>query len=144
METAKAAVELPSPFAGTVVALHAADGDVVDVGTPIITIRTGAAAPDPVQPASDPVLDGAEQDPPARAQDRDVDAPPATTTEPEPPDAAPDQGGRPQGDEEPRRTAVLVGYGVRVRSATRRPRRVAARPVVGAPPGPGPGETVAP
>ena len=38
IETAKAAVELPSPFAGVVSALHAAVGDTVDVGRAIITI----------------------------------------------------------------------------------------------------------
>ena len=43
IETAKAAVELPSPYAGVVTALHVAAGDTVDVGRPIITIDT---APD--------------------------------------------------------------------------------------------------
>ena len=38
VETAKAAVELPSPFAGVVAALHAAEGETVEVGRPIITI----------------------------------------------------------------------------------------------------------
>ncbi|WP_238422008.1 dihydrolipoamide acetyltransferase family protein [Gordonia sp. 'Campus'] len=41
VETAKASVELPSPYAGTVVALHAAEGDTIDVGRPIIDIDTG-------------------------------------------------------------------------------------------------------
>jgi 2-oxoisovalerate dehydrogenase E2 component (dihydrolipoyl transacylase) len=41
IETAKATVELPSPYEGTVVALLAAPGDVVDVGADIITIETG-------------------------------------------------------------------------------------------------------
>ena len=40
IETAKAAVELPSPFAGRVHALIVAVGDTVDVGSPIITIDT--------------------------------------------------------------------------------------------------------
>ena len=40
VETAKAAVELPSPFAGVVAALHCAEGDTVDVGKAIITIDT--------------------------------------------------------------------------------------------------------
>jgi 2-oxoisovalerate dehydrogenase E2 component (dihydrolipoyl transacylase) len=44
VETAKAAVELPSPYAGVVTELHAAEGDTVDVGAPIITIDVGAAA----------------------------------------------------------------------------------------------------
>ncbi|HZE49954.1 MAG TPA: biotin/lipoyl-containing protein, partial [Jatrophihabitantaceae bacterium] len=38
VETAKAAVELPSPYAGVVTELHAAEGETVDVGRPIITI----------------------------------------------------------------------------------------------------------
>ena len=38
VETAKAAVELPSPYAGVVSALHAAEGETVEVGRPIITI----------------------------------------------------------------------------------------------------------
>ncbi|HEY0126696.1 MAG TPA: dihydrolipoamide acetyltransferase family protein [Blastococcus sp.] len=41
VETAKAAVELPSPFAGTVTELLFEAGTMVDVGTPIITIDTG-------------------------------------------------------------------------------------------------------
>jgi 2-oxoisovalerate dehydrogenase E2 component (dihydrolipoyl transacylase) len=46
VETAKAAVELPSPFAGTVTALLHEAGATVDVGTPIITIDVGGEAPD--------------------------------------------------------------------------------------------------
>jgi 2-oxoisovalerate dehydrogenase E2 component (dihydrolipoyl transacylase) len=50
VETAKAAVELPSPFAGTVTALLHEAGDTVDVGTPIITIDVGGdAAPAPTE-----------------------------------------------------------------------------------------------
>jgi 2-oxoisovalerate dehydrogenase E2 component (dihydrolipoyl transacylase) len=41
VETAKAAVELPSPFAGTVTELLFEAGTMVDVGTPIITIDVG-------------------------------------------------------------------------------------------------------
>ncbi|HEX3707020.1 MAG TPA: dihydrolipoamide acetyltransferase family protein [Mycobacteriales bacterium] len=37
VETAKAAVEIPSPYAGLVTALHHAEGDTVDVGRPIIS-----------------------------------------------------------------------------------------------------------
>jgi 2-oxoisovalerate dehydrogenase E2 component (dihydrolipoyl transacylase) len=50
VETAKAAVELPSPYAGVVTELHAAEGDTVDVGAPIITIDVGANAPATVEP----------------------------------------------------------------------------------------------
>src|SRR5215207_10600647 len=38
IETAKAAVELPSPWAGVVSQLHAKPGETVNVGTPILTI----------------------------------------------------------------------------------------------------------
>lgn len=39
IETAKAAVELPCPFAGTVQQIHAEPGELVDVGAPIITVE---------------------------------------------------------------------------------------------------------
>src|SRR6478735_7300325 len=45
IETAKSLVELPSPFAGTVGELLAAEGDTVNVGSPIITIASSVAAP---------------------------------------------------------------------------------------------------
>src|SRR3954462_7043177 len=44
VETAKAAVELPSPYAGTVTELLFEAGTMVDVGTPIITIDIGGEA----------------------------------------------------------------------------------------------------
>ena len=55
VETAKAIVELPSPFAGTVTALHAQAGDVVEVGAVLIAFEVvgadaaakGSAAPEP-------------------------------------------------------------------------------------------------
>lgn len=51
IETAKSVVELPSPFAGTVEALLVAEGETVDVGTPIIRISGGdGAAPAPAAP----------------------------------------------------------------------------------------------
>ena len=43
VETAKAIVELPSPFAGVVRALHAGAGDVVPVGEPLIDIAVAGA-----------------------------------------------------------------------------------------------------
>jgi 2-oxoisovalerate dehydrogenase E2 component (dihydrolipoyl transacylase) len=39
VETAKASVELPCPYAGTVQTLHAGPGDVVPVGLPLITVE---------------------------------------------------------------------------------------------------------
>ena len=51
VETAKAAVELPSPFAGTVTELLYEVGTTVDVGAPIITIDVGGDAA-PAAPAA--------------------------------------------------------------------------------------------
>ncbi|WP_113716306.1 dihydrolipoamide acetyltransferase family protein [Arthrobacter dokdonensis] len=51
IETAKSIVELPSPYAGPVAELMVAEGDTVEVGTPIIAIGSGtdaAVAPAPV------------------------------------------------------------------------------------------------
>ena len=42
IETAKASVELPCPYAGTVAELHVVEGAIVPVGSPIITIETAA------------------------------------------------------------------------------------------------------
>lgn len=62
VETAKASVELPCPFAGTVAALHADEGDTIEVGKPFIDVATeedgadaGSASPvdDVVEPDSD-------------------------------------------------------------------------------------------
>jgi pyruvate dehydrogenase E2 component (dihydrolipoamide acetyltransferase) len=48
VETVKAAVELPSPFAGVVTALHADEGTTVPVGAPIISIDVaGSDTPAP-------------------------------------------------------------------------------------------------
>ena len=53
IETAKSVVELPSPFAGTVEALLVAEGETVEVGTPIISISGGDNAPAaPAAPAA--------------------------------------------------------------------------------------------
>ncbi|QSR28242.1 branched-chain alpha-keto acid dehydrogenase subunit E2 [Nocardioides aromaticivorans] len=58
IETAKSVVELPSPFAGTVLALLAAEGETVQVGTPIIRIgEEGAAAPAPGPARGPEVID---------------------------------------------------------------------------------------
>lgn len=44
VETAKAMVDIPSPYAGTVEKLHARPGDTVPVGTPLITISEAGAS----------------------------------------------------------------------------------------------------
>jgi pyruvate dehydrogenase E2 component (dihydrolipoamide acetyltransferase) len=100
IETAKSLVELPSPFAGTVVGLLASEGATVPVGTPIITVTTGGAAP----PAGD------------------VAPPPAGDIAESPSDQATEPGligGPAPGG----RTSVLVGYGPRTTEAKRRPRK---------------------
>jgi 2-oxoisovalerate dehydrogenase E2 component (dihydrolipoyl transacylase) len=59
VETAKSIVELPSPFAGIVTALHGEAGDTIDVGAPVLEVRdehadtaTGADAVDEPAAAS--------------------------------------------------------------------------------------------
>jgi pyruvate dehydrogenase E2 component (dihydrolipoamide acetyltransferase) len=44
VQTEKAVVELPSPFAGSVVELFAAAGDTLPVGSPLIAIETGGSS----------------------------------------------------------------------------------------------------
>ncbi|PNH86666.1 dihydrolipoamide acetyltransferase family protein [Arthrobacter sp. AFG20] len=67
VETAKAVVELPSPFAGVITALHEQPGTVVEVGKPIVSFevkddagnQTAAAAPAEVAlPKREPNLVG--------------------------------------------------------------------------------------
>ena len=104
VETAKAAVEVPVPFAGAVAKIHAAPGAVVAVGQPLITI----AADDPAAGFREP---GAVTPEPAAAR----------TATPQPAAAEETSGN------------VLIGYGTAAPSrgsarAARRSRR-AARPV---------------
>lgn len=65
VETAKALVEIPSPWAGTVRALHAKPGDTVPVGAPLITIAEDAAAG--AEDGEGPVLVGYGAHAPAQA-----------------------------------------------------------------------------
>ncbi|MET9612478.1 dihydrolipoamide acetyltransferase family protein [Kitasatospora indigofera] len=58
VETAKAAVELPIPFTGTVEQLFFPAGATVDVGTAIITVAVAGGAPAPVAPAPAPAAQG--------------------------------------------------------------------------------------
>jgi pyruvate dehydrogenase E2 component (dihydrolipoamide acetyltransferase) len=111
VETAKAAVEVPSPYAGIVTALLHEAGETVDVGTPIIRIDSGG---------------GVESEQQARDAVADALVPTAVA---ENPPGAPEAPGSP---EPPARTSVLVGYGPRHGAAVRRPRRPSgpARPVV--------------
>ncbi len=106
VETSKSLVELPSPYAGTVTELLVEEGEMVDVGRPIIAVDDGAGADVPAQ------LDREDLVPPtdATAVDSTVDA------------AEIDEGKAPPSG----RVAVLVGYGPRTTEAKRRPRKPTA------------------
>lgn len=51
VETAKAVVEVSSPFAGVVAALHGAEGETLEVGAPLVTFTLEGAEPDVGGPA---------------------------------------------------------------------------------------------
>ncbi|MCY7364521.1 MAG: 2-oxo acid dehydrogenase subunit E2, partial [Frankiaceae bacterium] len=106
VETAKAAVEVPSPFAGVVTEIHYEAGETVDVGSPIITVDTDpSAGPLEAAPAAPPAQAEAPQEKAARdlAVEDMVPGPPAA-------DAG--QQGALIGEVGPGgRTATLVGYG---------------------------------
>jgi pyruvate dehydrogenase E2 component (dihydrolipoamide acetyltransferase) len=105
IETAKATVELPSPYAGTVVALHGNVGDVLEVHKPLITFEVGGSG------------GGAA---PA----------PAVTEAPSAPAAAKEPSDKQEGSVGEGREAVLIGYGVANEDAivTRKHRRQSGAP----------------
>lgn len=110
VETAKAAVELPSPYAGVVVELLAAPGDVVPVGQPIIRVEDGV-----------PGAGGGADVSKAPAAEAGDAADQAEASGLAPDQAAGEVAARAGG---PARTAVLVGYGVKAeQTPLRRPRR---------------------
>ena len=111
IETAKSLVELPVPFAGVVAELLVPEGETVPVGTPIIAVNTGEAAPGDLAP---PVGEGTPKE----------DLVPAV---PDPDDAI--EAGKIGGAAPGGRTAVLVGYGPRTTEAKRRPRKGGSSPV---------------
>lgn len=65
VETAKATVEIPSPFAGVVATLHRPVGAAVPVGSPLVTFA-GSAHDDAPTPGSEPHGAGARTTPPVR------------------------------------------------------------------------------
>jgi pyruvate dehydrogenase E2 component (dihydrolipoamide acetyltransferase) len=119
IETAKAAVELPCPYAGTVAEVFVREGETVEVGTPILSIAVGAPG-DPGSAGATPAA------PPAAAPAPAGPPPPAAV--------------------EAQREAVLVGYGVRQTGAPQRRARVLAADPHGtaAPEAGPPGEAVKP
>jgi 2-oxoisovalerate dehydrogenase E2 component (dihydrolipoyl transacylase) len=54
VETAKAVVEIPAPYAGTVVELHAGEGDTLDVGAPLLSVDTGGGGSGPAVAEPEP------------------------------------------------------------------------------------------
>ncbi|WP_026877855.1 dihydrolipoamide acetyltransferase family protein [Jiangella gansuensis] len=111
IETAKSLVELPSPFAGVVETLLVEEGVTVDVGSPIIAVRTGDGAGSPPAPGSAGRVGGPTQD--------------LVPTPPAPSDAP--------AEAPPERQAVLVGYGPRTTAARRRQRKAPASAATAAP-----------
>ncbi|WP_217185948.1 dihydrolipoamide acetyltransferase family protein [Streptomyces sp. AC495_CC817] len=118
VETAKAAVEVPVPYAGTVLRLHAEAGTALPVGEPLITVGEGAPA----------VADGSAGGP------RTEQAGGA----PEPGRAADAAAERYREEEQAGSGNVLIGYGTGHGPTTSRRRRrrpaAAAGPSVGAAP----------
>ncbi|TVZ01591.1 2-oxo acid dehydrogenase subunit E2 [Trebonia kvetii] len=112
IETAKAVVELPSPYAGTVSALLVDVGQTVDVGTPIIAVdvpSADGAEPEPAKPAQQP---GGQAD--------------AASQEPGPPETGSQDTDTKEAKDAPQenvRQPVLVGYGVKPGSTRRRARK---------------------
>lgn len=98
IETAKSIVELPAPVSGVVDRQLAAVGDLVPVGTVIMTIRDAGQAPDGAAEAAAP--EASEQ----AATEQSEQAAPEK--------AAPEASG-----------SVLVGYGTSASRVTRRPRK---------------------
>ncbi len=58
VETAKAAVEIPSPYAGVVTTLHHAEGATVDVGLPLVSFEVGGG--DATATADAPAIQGGD------------------------------------------------------------------------------------
>ncbi|HOC13298.1 MAG TPA: 2-oxo acid dehydrogenase subunit E2 [Propionicimonas sp.] len=125
IETAKSLVELPSPHAGVVSAILVAEGDTVEVGTPIIRIGDAGEA----QESSQPTVIPASQPNVIPAQAGISEATPTTETAAvtgniqdelgEVPVAATDKPTEPPAQS----GAMLVGYGVKPGAVARRPRK---------------------
>src|SRR5690554_2984898 len=107
IETAKSLVELPCPFDGVVSRLLVQEGDTVEVGAPILEVDVDPDGEAPAEPA--PESNSAPAEATAAAQ-----AAPASAVVPVAETPASTESGS---------GAVLVGYGVKEGSATRRPRR---------------------
>ena len=133
VETAKAAVEVPSPYAGVVHELHFAAGDVVEVGAPIITVDTDPSAgpldaPDAPEPPAAAAAAGAAANPVEAAGPKTASAvgsPAEVRAGAVPAESTGALIGETGANG---RTATLVGYGPRSGAAVRRARVDAPRP----------------
>ncbi len=110
VETAKAVVEVPVPYAGVVAVLHAEAGSTVSVGQPLLTVE----AEEPAAGFREPGVVVPEQAPAGANGAAGVAAGPAAE------DAA--TRGAPGGDEEAS-GSVLIGYGTGSGTAPARSRR---------------------
>ncbi len=121
VETAKAAVEVPSPFTGVVTKLYYAEGTTVDVGQPIIAVDT-APGSGPMDVADDVAQDRARQ---AVQAELSGTSPPSSDVVEDEEDGADEaiEEGKIGGKTSSGRTAVLVGYGIKDTKAVRRPRK---------------------
>jgi pyruvate dehydrogenase E2 component (dihydrolipoamide acetyltransferase) len=113
IETAKSLVELPSPYAGTVLELMVPEGETVPVGTPIISVGSGDTAAAPAAAAS-PAADARAEA--TQAVEPGLVGSPAPKAEGAARHEVIDTNIPPEGN------ATLVGYGPRESAATRRPR----------------------
>jgi pyruvate dehydrogenase E2 component (dihydrolipoamide acetyltransferase) len=122
VETAKAAVEIPSPYAGVVTELHHAEGETVDVGQPIITFDTDPSGPaDQAQSGSAP----AQTAPPQTRVAASADMVPQIPETQIPAEPGLVGGPAPKASTE-EKIEVLVGSGPKSGKLTRRPRKVTA------------------
>ena len=142
VETAKAAVEVPSPYAGVVTEIHHQAGETVDVGSPIITFDTDPSA-GPLEEAAANAAAGAAANPVESAATKHASvvgsqADIVADTVPRPAADASGPQGALIGEVGPGgRTATLVGYGPKSVTAKRRARADApAAPAAAAPAAP--------
>ncbi|MBS1672751.1 MAG: 2-oxo acid dehydrogenase subunit E2 [Actinobacteria bacterium] len=70
VETAKSVVELPSPFAGVVVALHGEPGATIDVGAPVLEVADPDAPPMDAAAPAGPTAEVAVEKEAYRAEER--------------------------------------------------------------------------
>jgi pyruvate dehydrogenase E2 component (dihydrolipoamide acetyltransferase) len=122
IETAKSLVDLPSPYAGVVTRLLVAEGETVEVGTPIIEFDTDPSGAAPADAAA-----GAGPQAPVQGPVSDAD-PVAAEGSASPAGGgagAPVADGGAADDDEPG-GAVLVGYGTAAQPTARRARFTSA------------------